>query len=102
MFEKHHFKEKEIIEHEQEIPAGEKTWNFSFTLDKDLRSSLIGLWFLIRLTGLTLNYPGESSGSTKYFVETSVDLPGFDKTESKLFHVNHYRSRTEQQVFFNM
>ena len=33
------------------------------------------------------------SGSTKYFVESSVDLPGFDKTESKLFHVNHYRCK---------
>ena len=43
MFEKHHFKEKEIIEHEKEISAGEETWNFSFTLDKDLRSTLLGM-----------------------------------------------------------
>ena len=43
MFAKHHFKEKEIIEHEKEISAGEETWNFSFTLDKDLRSTLLGM-----------------------------------------------------------
>ena len=43
MFEKHHFKEKQIIEHELEISEGEKTWNFSFTLDKDLRSTITGI-----------------------------------------------------------
>ena len=40
------------------------------------------------------------SGSTKYFVEASVDLPGFDKTESKLFHVNHYRFNIQDFLFF--
>ena len=43
MSAKHHFKKKEIIEHQKDIPAGEESWNFSFTLDKDLRSSLVGI-----------------------------------------------------------
>ena len=43
MSTKHHFKEKEIIEHQKEVSAGEESWNFSFTLDKDLRSTLLGI-----------------------------------------------------------
>ena len=54
MEEKHYFKEKEIIEHEQEIPEGEKSFNFSFTLDKDLRSSLTGLWLISNLEELNI------------------------------------------------
>ena len=37
---------KEILEHELDIPAGDKTWEFSFTLDKETRSTFNGMCIL--------------------------------------------------------
>ena len=58
-----------------DVPAGLKTWSFSFKLNKDIRSSFKGEF-----------------GSTKYLVSAHVDLPGFDKTETVEIKVNHYRN----------
>jgi len=71
----HDIVNKEILEHELDIPAGDKTWEFSFTLDKETRSTFNGDY-----------------GHTKYFVSASVDLPGFDKSENVEFNVNRYRN----------
>ena len=45
----HNFAKDEILEHEMEVPQGMKVWNFSFTLDKDLRSSFTGNKILLLL-----------------------------------------------------
>ena len=85
----HDFAKDEIIEHATEVPQGVKVWNFSFTLDKDLRSTFAGNFsrkFLFYHNAFSGNH-----GSTKYFVKAHVDLPGFDKEETAEFNVNHYR-----------
>ena len=71
---KKHFAKDKIIEHQLDVPAGSKSWNFSFELDKDVRSTFTG-----------------DFGSTKYCVSVHVDLPGFDKTETVEIFVSHYR-----------
>ena len=42
----HDIVNKEILEHELDIPAGDKTWEFSFTLDKETRSTFNGMCIL--------------------------------------------------------
>ena len=85
------FAKDQILEHALDVPQGEKTWNFSFDLTNDLRSTFNGKNSTSIFKQPKLLLLKGSCGSTKYIVKCHVDLPGFDKTETAEFNVNHYR-----------
>ena len=64
------------LEKQTELPAGTKSYDFSFELPTSLRSTFHG-----------------NDGSTKYWIKATVDIPmGLDKDESKEIHVSHIRN----------
>ena len=77
---KEDFLKDHIIEHAVDVEEGKKSWDFSFTLPNDLRSSFKG-----------------EHGSTVYKICAHVDLSGFDKEETVEFMVNHYRNLNMEQ-----
>ena len=77
---KEDFLKDDIIEHAVDVEQGKKSWDFSFTLPNDLRSSFKG-----------------EHGSTVYKISAHVDLSGFDKEETVEFMVNHYRNLNMEQ-----
>ena len=77
---KQDFVKDQIIENSVDVEEGLKTWDFSFTLPNELRSSFKG-----------------EHGSTVYKIRAHVDLSGFDKEETVEFVVNHYRNLNMEQ-----
>ena len=77
---KEDFLKDHIIEHAVDVEEGPKSWDFSFPLPNDLRSSFKG-----------------EHGSTAYKISAHVDLSGFDKEETVEFTVNHYRNLNMEQ-----
>ena len=63
-----------------DVEEGKKSWDFSFALPNDLRSTFKG-----------------EHGSTVYKICAHVDLSGFDKEETTEFMVNHYRNLNMEQ-----